>query len=96
MEELVRTVILPRLDQLEAEVKFLRDVTWPVCQGLRETGSPFQDIQGKRKFFRHLYEDEAIDLLKKKAEFTGITNQVLMDKELDLIRGGGGLKDKNQ
>jgi hypothetical protein len=93
MEELVRTVILPRLDQLEAEVKFLRDVTWPVCQGIRETGSPFQDIEGKRKFFRHLYKDEAVELLRKKSEFTGITNQVLMDKELDLI-GGGGVKEK--
>jgi hypothetical protein len=85
MEELVKTVILPRLDQLEAEVKFLRDVTWPVCQDIRESGDPLQDISGKRKFFRHLYKDEAMELLKKKSKFTGITNQIIMDKEFDLI-----------
>jgi hypothetical protein len=86
MEELVRTVILPRLDQLEAEVKFLRDVTWPVCQDIRESGNPLHDISGKRKFFRHLYKDEAMDLLKKKGEFAGhASNRVLLHKEFDLI-----------
>lgn len=96
MEELVRTVILPRLDQLEAEVKFLRDVTWPVCQSLHEKGNPIEDIQEKRKFFRHLYKDEALELLKKKAEFSGhVTNQILMHKEFDLIRGAPtALKEK--
>lgn len=85
-EEFLRTVILPRLDQLEAELKALREVTWPVCQALKENGNPMSCSNEKRKFFKNLYKDEAIDLLKRKASFSRTnSNQLLFNEEFDLI-----------
>lgn len=84
-EEFLRTHVLPRLDQLEYEVKTLREVTWPVCQGLRETHGPFQFIKEKRNFFRSLFKEDAIELLKRKASFTNIRDQVILDQELQSI-----------
>ncbi len=81
----VRTLLIPRLDQLECEVKMLREITWPVCQSLKEDGNPFSCIDEKRRYFKHLYKDEALDLLKKKSDFTGIKNKVITDQEFDLI-----------
>jgi hypothetical protein len=83
--DLLRTVLIPRLDQLEAEVKLLRELAWPVCQALKEDGDPLSCSEEKNIYFRLLYKDEAIDLLNKKAKFTGITNKVLLDQEYDLI-----------
>lgn len=92
MEELVRTVILPRLDQLEAEIKALRDVTWPVCQAKREKGNPLSCIDDKRKFFKLLFKDEAAELLRNKAEYAGMQYKLILDEEMDLICT---VKDKN-
>lgn len=83
--DLVRTLLIPRLDQLEAEVKMLRDVTWPVCQGLIEGGDPMKMTVEKRKYFRLLYKDEAIKLLDKKAEFTGLISPLLRNLEIDSL-----------
>ena len=66
VRELIRDVILPRLTQLEVEVRELRRVTWPVCQSLRET-SQLTDIQNKKKFLAILDECEAHLLLREKA-----------------------------
>lgn len=85
MEELVRTVILPRLDQLEAELFALREATWPVCQAIVEDGDPLSRIDDKRRFLSLMFKEDAIALLTKKAEFSGITNRVLRDQELDSI-----------
>lgn len=86
--ELVRTLLIPRLDQLEAEVKMLRGVTWPVCQALLDDGNPLSMSEEKRKFFRILFKDEAIELLKKKSEYSGHRlNSILLNSELDLICG---------
>lgn len=84
-EEFLRTHVLPRLDQLEAELKALRDATWPVCQGIREKNGPFQYISEKRDFLKLLFKEDAIELLKKKAGFTGITDTVILDQELESI-----------
>lgn len=83
--DLVRTLLIPRLDQLESEVKMLRDVTWPVCQGIVEDGNPLSFSTQKRKYFSLLYKDEAIELLDRKAEFTGIKDGVIRNLELDWI-----------
>ena len=85
LENLVRTLLIPRLDQLEAEVKMLRELTWPVCQAQKEHGNPLSCIEEKRKYFKLLYKDEALDLLEKKARFTGITSPAITHQELDLI-----------
>lgn len=86
MEDLVRTLLIPRLDQLEYEVKLLREVTWPVCQALLEDKNPLNMSAEKRKFFKSLYKDEAIELLEKKLKFIGEGgNNVIRDAELDSI-----------
>lgn len=86
MEELVRTLLIPRLDQLEHEVKLLREVTWPVCQALLEDKNPLNMASEKRKFFKSLYKDEAIELLDKKLRFIGEGgNDVILNAELDSI-----------
>lgn len=84
-EEFLKTHVLPRLDQLEVEIKALRDATWPVCQGIREKNGPFQFIYEKRKFFKHLFKEDALELLKLKSQFTGICDPVILDQELESI-----------
>lgn len=84
-EEFIKTFLLPRIDQLEAEVKMLRELTWPVCQALKENGNPLSFSDEKRKYFSLLFKDDAMDLLAKKAEFTGITDKVILDAEYDNI-----------
>jgi hypothetical protein len=66
LRELVKDHILPRLTQLEEEVRELRLVTWPVCQSLRET-SQLTDIRNKKRFMCMLDEDEIELLLREKA-----------------------------
>lgn len=78
--------IFGRLDNLEAELAELREVTWPVCQGLvdKRTG-PFQNLKEKRRFFRFLDPDEIRKLLRAKAIFMGIS-QDLVFEELRQVR----------
>ncbi len=66
VRELVKDHILPRLTQLEEEVRELRLVTWPVCQSLRET-SQLTDTRNKKRFLCLLDEDEVQLLLHEKA-----------------------------
>jgi hypothetical protein len=66
LRELVRDVLLPRLADLEEEVRLLRKVTWPVCQGLREK-TQLDDLESKREFLRWLDPEEAVTLLKLKS-----------------------------
>jgi len=75
---LIRENILPRLTDLEQEVRLLRKVTWPVCQGLRESGQ-LDDIRAKREFLGDLDPDEIRMLLRRKS--TGS----LLREELDRI-----------
>lgn len=67
VRELIKDVILPRLTQLEIEVRELRRVTWPVCQSLREK-SQLTDIRNKKRFLEILDDDEVIFLLNEKCE----------------------------
>jgi hypothetical protein len=41
---LLKDNIIPRLTDLEVEIKALRRVTWPVCQSQLETNGPFQGL----------------------------------------------------
>jgi hypothetical protein len=63
--------VFQRLDNLEAELSELRDVTWPVCQGLKDQKSQFENIKEKRRFFRFLDIDAVRKLLRLKGEFMG-------------------------
>lgn len=66
LRELVKDHVLPRLTQLEEEVRLLREVTWPVCQALRERSQ----LDDKTRFMRPLHDDEIIKLLKMKNEIS--------------------------
>jgi len=82
----LREVLLPRLDSLENEVKMLRDITWPVCQHYIEKHHMTDPLEEKRRFLRHLYQEEALALLRRKA-ILNQADQVLFDKELrDIVR----------
>ena len=66
LRELVKDHILPRLTQLEEEVRLLREVTWPVCQALREKSQ----LDDKMQFMELLADDEILKLLKMKNDIS--------------------------
>jgi hypothetical protein len=84
---LIRENILPRLDNLDAEITDLRDVTWPVCQGQRDTaaGGPFANLNAKSYFLKFLHIDDIRRLLRRKAAVMGICPSVA-EEELRQIK----------
>jgi hypothetical protein len=78
--------VFQRLDDLEAGLQELREVTWPVCQGLidKETG-PFRNMKEKRRFFKFLHVEDIRKLLKAKAAFMGISQEIVYE-ELRQVR----------
>jgi len=78
--------VLKRLDDLEGELAELREVTWPVCQGIvdEKTGS-FSNLHTKGRFFRFLENSEVLKLLNFKAKFMGTPKDVVVE-ELRQIR----------
>jgi hypothetical protein len=78
--------VFRRLDNLEAELNELREVAWPVCQGLIEerTGS-FQAMNAKRRFFKFMHIDDIMNLLRAKARFMR-NSQDLVYEELRQVR----------
>lgn len=79
--------VFRRLDNLEAELHELREVTWPVAQGLSDNrlGGPFKNFKAKCRFFRFLALDEMRKLLKLKERFMGLPED-LADEEYRQIR----------
>ena len=73
--------ILTRLDNLEGEVRELREVTWPVCQGIvdKQTGL-FKNYREKRRFFKFLDVDEIRRLLRAKAIFMGMCPSLAVEE----------------
>ena len=65
---MIKDHLLPRITDLEEEVRLLRGVCWPVCQSITEVNQ-LDGIIAKRKFLfdggaRNI--DEIVELLKKK------------------------------
>lgn len=84
MERLLREIVLPRLDSLEAELKALREVAWPVCQAIWETKFPCdkeENNKQKQMYMRHVFKDEGLDLLKRKAKFMNHSG-IILDREI--------------
>ena len=81
---LLREVILPRLDAHEYEIRELRAVTWPVCQGILDKQTPFRNLDKKRRFLRWLDVDEIRKLIGLKARYCG-TDNVSAEEELRMI-----------
>ena len=76
--------LLERLTNVEEELKELRKVTWPVCQGILDKEGPFSNRNKKRSFFRFLERPEAMALMRLKERFMG-EPQGLADAELRWI-----------
>ena len=67
---LINKVLLPRIRQLEEELKSLRKHTWPYVQGKKESHQ-LDDIEMKVDFLKHLDDDTIVELLRTKAELSG-------------------------
>lgn len=87
VRKLIRENILPRLDNLDAEMHELRRVTWPVCQGQRDAtaGGPLTNIPVKSRFLKFMHLDDVRDLLSRKAIYMGIYSQEIVNEELRQI-----------
>lgn len=72
VRSLLKDNILPRLTQVEEEVRLLRELTWPVCQSLVEDNN-LHDIEHKRFFLENGTRDmeEAYKLMEKKWKLSG-------------------------
>ena len=57
---------MPRITELEEEVRLLRKVCWPVCQRLTEKHA-LGDIESKREFLERLDDEEVWMLLRRKS-----------------------------
>jgi len=85
VRELLKDHLLPRITELEEEVRLLRRATWPVCQNIRETNQ-LDDIKFKREFLQNLDSDEVKLLLKLKSkgllaeEYTKLNLPILQPK----------------
>ena len=77
VRELIKDHLLPRITDLEEEVRLLRKITWPVCQAIREKNQ-LNDIQAKRDFLCNLDPDE-IDMLLR------LKSKGLLFEELNLL-----------
>ena len=79
VREMLRDHVLPRLSELEEEIRLLRRVTWPVCQTIKEGGNQLSDIQCKKEFLKHLDPEEVEFLLRKKS-------RGLLKEEIQMIK----------
>jgi len=82
VRELILKNILPRITELEDQLKQLRRVTWPVCQGLTEI-TQLDDMQSKREFLQNLDPSESLFLLKLKSK--GLLAEELRQLNLPLV-----------
>lgn len=80
----MRENILPRLDNMENELRELREVTWPYCQAQRDGKSVFHNMREKRTLLRWLDVSEIRKLLRRKAYWMNIDLSVI-DSELKEI-----------
>ena len=78
--------VLGRLDNLEAELAELREVTWPVCQGMLDKHGPFDNIREKRRFFKFLHPQDIWTLVKTKARYLQMSRASAVE-EYRLVQG---------
>jgi len=65
--------VLHRLDNLEGELRELRDVTWPVCQARLDDGNNLKNISEKKNILRWLDLDDIKSLLRRKGVLMGLS-----------------------
>ena len=65
--------VLERLTNVEAELRELRDATWPVCQAKLDGQNSMNNIFQKKTLLRWLDPDEIRKLLWAKGRLMGLT-----------------------
>lgn len=81
---LLRENILPRLGNLEAQLRELREVTWPYVQAKRDVQG-YDTIAEQRRLLRWLDLDEVRTLLRKKLYWLHIYEDEAAEHELNTI-----------
>jgi len=84
VERLLRENILPRLDSVEAQLKELREVTWPYVQAKRDVQG-FDTLTEQRSLLRWLDVDEVRKLLRRKLHWLHIYEDEAVELELQHI-----------
>jgi|LakMenE18May11ns_1017448.scaffolds.fasta_scaffold9698414_3 hypothetical protein len=87
MEEihlLLRENILPRLDNMEAQLKELREVTWPYVQAKRDQLG-LDTRREQQKLLRWIDLDEVRMLLRRKLYWLHIYEEEMVEEELQQI-----------
>ena len=87
MEEvhrLLRENILPRLDNMEAQLKELREVTWPYVQAKRDQLG-LDTRREQQKLLRWIDLDEVRVLLRRKLYWLHIYEEEMVEEELQQI-----------
>jgi hypothetical protein len=70
MNEMTRHILV-RLTEVEEQLRDLREVAWPVCQGLLDKEGPYMNREKKNWFFKFLDRDEVLKLIRLKERFMG-------------------------
>jgi hypothetical protein len=65
--------IFERLTEVEEQIRDLREVAWPVCQGLLDKEGPYTNKEKKSWFFKFLDREEVLRLIRLKERFMGRT-----------------------
>jgi hypothetical protein len=81
----LREHVMPRLDNLEAQLRELREVTWPYVQAKRDVLG-FCTIREQRKLLRWLDIDECRNLIRRKLYWLDIfDDNEMVENELQQI-----------
>ena len=83
-EMLLRENILPRLDDVEAQLKELREVTWPYVQAQRDVLG-YDTRNEQRRLLRWLDLDDVRKLLRRKLHWLNIYEEEAVEQELQQI-----------
>jgi hypothetical protein len=78
--------VFERLTNLEEDLRELREVTWPVCQGLLDENGPFDHRTEKKRFFKNFFMDEIKNLLRLKELFMKRRPDPIAELEWILIK----------
>jgi len=77
--------VLHRLDNLEGELRELRDVTWPVCQAKLDCQNSMNNIFQKKTLLRWLDVDEIRKLLWSKGRLMGLTRDQVASELREIL-----------
>ena len=77
--------VLERLTNVEAELRELRDVTWPVCQARLDGQNSMNNIFQKKTLLRWLDVDEIRKLLWSKGRLMGLNRDQVASELREIL-----------